>query len=242
MHGAPGESRDPFVKGRAHEAIEKLLRERKVPPFIFVCFDGAGPDGPKDITNFLNRADGTWQMEDFIVHEVVPWMDKTYRTIPTARARALLGISAGAYGAFNLGMKHPDIWSILGSHSGFFTPADDAEENIKILGPPGPLWDQNNPMLEAKRLPVGAPLHFYMDVGQGSEFLGELKKMKAELRARQIDNVTHIFPGDHTWRYWSQHLPDSLLFVGQKFAESAKPKDRSSPIARPDQPATDGRN
>ena len=66
---------------------------RRVKPFIVVCFDAHGPDSPADVTNFLNRADGKWQMEDFMVDELVFWVDKKYRTIP--RASALIGVSAG---------------------------------------------------------------------------------------------------------------------------------------------------
>ena len=222
LHGAPGEVRDPFVKGRVHEAAEKLIMARKVPPFIVVCFDGHGPDSPSDITDFLNRADGKWQMEDFMVHELVPWVDKTYRTIPRARARALIGLSAGGYGALNLGLKHPDIWSIMGSHSGFFDPADDAKNIAEILGPPGPLWAQNDPILKVRALPTGTRLHFYMDTGQNDELLGEFKKLSAELKARHIDHEAHVFPGKHSWAYWSAHLPDSLRFAGERFAELAK--------------------
>ncbi len=222
LHGAPGEVRDPFVKGRVHEAAEKLIMARKVKPFIVVCFDAHGPDGPADVTNFLNRADGKWQMEDFMVHELVPWVDKKYRTIPEARARALIGLSAGGYGAFNLGLKHPDIWSVIGSHCGFYDPADDAKNMTEILGPPGPLWTQNDPVLKARSLPIGTRLHFYMDVGQSDDLLDEFKKLNAELKARKIDHVAHIFPGGHSWEYWSAHLPDSLLFAGQRFAEMAE--------------------
>ena len=222
LHGAPGEVRDPFVKGRVHEAAEKLIMARKVAPFIVVCFDGHGPDSPADVTNFLNRADGKWQMEDFMVHELVPWVDKKYRTIPKASARALIGVSAGGYGAFNLAMKHPDIWSIAGSQCGFFDPADDAKNMTEILGPPGPLWKANNPMLEAPRLPLSAPLHFYLDTGQNDELMGEFQQMSAELKARHIDCVAHVFPGGHSWAYWSAHFPDSLLFAGQRFEEMAK--------------------
>lgn len=222
LHGAPGEVRDPFVKGRVHEAAEKLIMARKVPPFIVVCFDGHGPDSPADMTDFLNRADGKWQMEDFMVHEMVPWVDKTYRTIPEARARAIIGLSAGGYGALNLGLKHPDIWSIMGSHCGFFDPADDAKAITEILGPPGPLWTQNDPVLRARNLPIGTRLHFYMDVGQNDDLLDEFKNLSVELQGRHVDHVAHIFPGGHSWAYWSAHLPDSLLFAGQRFEEMEK--------------------
>ncbi len=52
---------------------------------------------------------GNW--EDFIVRELVPYIDAHYRTFPQAASRGLAGHSMGGYGALRIGMRHPDVFS-----------------------------------------------------------------------------------------------------------------------------------
>ena len=53
--------------------------------------------------------------DDYLVHELVPYIDRTYRTLGR---RGIFGKSSGGYGALRGGMLHPDIWSAVACHSG----------------------------------------------------------------------------------------------------------------------------
>ena len=55
---------------------------------------------------------GRW--EDFVVDELLPFIDAEYRTIPLPQGRALMGHSTGGYGAMMLPLLHPGIWSAVG--------------------------------------------------------------------------------------------------------------------------------
>jgi enterochelin esterase-like enzyme len=217
MHGMPGEVRDCFVKGQVHNAAEQLILKRKIRSVILVGWDGEGPTGPSDVTNFLDRANGSWSMESFLVRELVPYIDQTYRTIPKPEARALCGVSAGGYAAVNILFKHPDVWKTGASHTGFFDPSDDVENMTNILGPKGPLWDANNPMKTVGRITPSDNLHVYADIGQGDELNDEFSSFCATLQAKKIDHACHVFPGRHTWAFWSTHFYDSLQFIDASF-------------------------
>ncbi len=54
---------------------------------------------------------GDW--EGFITHDLVSFIDAHYRTIATRESRGLVGHSMGGYGAFRLGMKHPEVFGAL---------------------------------------------------------------------------------------------------------------------------------
>jgi enterochelin esterase-like enzyme len=54
---------------------------------------------------------GRW--EDFITQDLVATTDRTYRTIAKPEARGLLGHSMGGHGAIKMGMKHPDVFSVV---------------------------------------------------------------------------------------------------------------------------------
>src|SRR6266849_3344484 len=55
--------------------------------------------------------------DDYLVQELVPYIDRTYRTLGAGR-RGIFGKSSGGYGALRSGMLHRDIWSAVACHSG----------------------------------------------------------------------------------------------------------------------------
>jgi S-formylglutathione hydrolase FrmB len=58
---------------------------------------------------------GNW--EDFVVQEVVGYVDSHYRTIAQAGSRGISGHSMGGFGALNIAMLHPDVFSAVYSLS-----------------------------------------------------------------------------------------------------------------------------
>jgi S-formylglutathione hydrolase len=58
---------------------------------------------------------GNW--EDFVVKEVVGYVDSNYRTIPNAESRGISGHSMGGYGSLNIAMLHPDVFGAIYSIS-----------------------------------------------------------------------------------------------------------------------------
>jgi enterochelin esterase-like enzyme len=55
----------------------------------------------------------TGNFEDFIVRDVVSYIDAHYRTIADRTSRGLVGHSMGGYGASRIGMKHPEVFGSL---------------------------------------------------------------------------------------------------------------------------------
>lgn len=88
------------------ETINRLIAEGKINPVIFVMPDGSNRFGGSFYTNSI--ATGNW--EDYIVRDLVGYVDKKYRTIAKAESRGIAGFSMGGYGAIKLAMKHPDVF------------------------------------------------------------------------------------------------------------------------------------
>jgi enterochelin esterase-like enzyme len=91
------------------------LIARGAPPFIAVM----PVAGPRIDPNSGEWA-GVW--EDYLVKDVVPWVDAHLPTIPTAAGRALEGVCAGGFGAVDIGLRHPGLFGTLGSFDGYFAP------------------------------------------------------------------------------------------------------------------------
>lgn len=96
--------------------------------------DGFGPVGGLDSfwTNWNPRyahrdagnPDGVYDgppplFDDFVSRDLVAFVEERFATAGHGRAwRALQGTSLGGYGAYELGLKHPDVWASVGSISG----------------------------------------------------------------------------------------------------------------------------
>jgi enterochelin esterase family protein len=105
--------RQAFVPSLA-ERMDRLVASGKAPPMILAapdCFTALGGSQYVD-----SAAVGNY--EAHVVREIVPFLDRTFRTKSAARHRAVCGKSSGGYGALMLGMKHPGVFGSLASHSG----------------------------------------------------------------------------------------------------------------------------
>jgi enterochelin esterase family protein len=60
----------------------------------------------------------TGRYETHLVTELVPEIDRRYRTRPSREHRAVLGKSSGGYGALVQGMRHPEVFGAVACHSG----------------------------------------------------------------------------------------------------------------------------
>ena len=71
---------------------------------------------------------GSGAFEDYFVREFIPHIDATYRTIPDRHHRAADGFSLGGYTATMLAIKHPTLFSSVGSYDGTFMWKDFVDE------------------------------------------------------------------------------------------------------------------
>jgi S-formylglutathione hydrolase FrmB len=74
--------------------------------------------------------------EDHIVRDVIGHVDTNYRTIASREGRAINGLSMGGYGGLTLGLRHPDLFVSIGSHSGALEYARGNMERIRSGAPP----------------------------------------------------------------------------------------------------------
>jgi len=68
-------------------------------------------------SQYVNSS-ATGRYEDHVIEELVPWADRTFRTLGGRDHRGVAGKSSGGYGALTLGMKHPGVFGALACHSG----------------------------------------------------------------------------------------------------------------------------
>ena len=122
LHGFWGAPSSFVVSLRLADVADSLIRDGNARPFIAVMPPGGLPNGSK-----RQRAESEWAgvWEDFVVRSVVPWVDTHLPTLRTARARAIAGVSAGAYGAVDIALRHVGVFGAAESWEGYFHPFPD---------------------------------------------------------------------------------------------------------------------
>ncbi|HWJ95205.1 MAG TPA: alpha/beta hydrolase-fold protein [Telluria sp.] len=96
------------------QRLDRLIGSGAIAPMIVVMPDCLTRLGG---SQYINSA-ATGRYEDHLVHELVPYIDRSYRTLASRDARAVAGKSSGGYGALMLAMRHPDVFGLTASHSG----------------------------------------------------------------------------------------------------------------------------
>lgn len=93
-----------------NQRMDRLISKGKCGQMILVlvdCFTRFGGN------QYINSS-ATGRYEDYIIDEIVPFVDKEYNV----SSKAVWGKSSGGYGSILLGMRHPEVFSAFADHSG----------------------------------------------------------------------------------------------------------------------------
>jgi S-formylglutathione hydrolase FrmB len=96
------------------DVLDPVFGRLGVPPMIVVIPDGNSRYGCGQWVD----SPVTGSFEQYVLHDVVPAVDATYRTIPAARSRGVFGFSSGGFGAWNVASRNPDVFGALAMLSG----------------------------------------------------------------------------------------------------------------------------
>ena len=218
-------------------------------PLIVVMPEG-GYDG--NYTDWYNGgAFGPPRWEAFHIRQLLPWVKRTFPTLPGRRGRAVAGLSMGGFGALSYAARHPGLFTAAASFSGVIdtnTPgASEAVDYESVQagrapwGPFGPRasqevrWRAHNPWDLAVNL-RGLPIALHTGNGQpGGEYGSGLAdpiealvheenlSMHARLLALSIRHTWDDYgAGQHEWPYWDQALRRTLPWLMRRFARPRK--------------------
>jgi len=117
LPGMPG-SPWSYVNSLSLAAVaDTLIANHVTRPFVAVM-PVAGPSG-----HYNGEWAGPW--ENYVVRDVVPWVDASLPTVARRQGRVLAGLSAGGFGAADIGLRHPGLFGTIEAWGGYFTPFHD---------------------------------------------------------------------------------------------------------------------
>lgn len=85
--------------------FDGAIRDERMPPMIVVFVNGL----PRRL--WADSKDGSAPVETVFVEELVPEVDRRFRTVASREGRVLEGFSMGGYGAARIGFRHPDLFA-----------------------------------------------------------------------------------------------------------------------------------
>jgi enterochelin esterase-like enzyme len=116
-------------------AMDQLIGRGTIEKMIVVVVNGRSVLGGSFFAN--SPVTGNW--ENFLVRDVVRYVDKNYKTIPFIEKRGIAGHSTGGTAALHIALRHPNLFSAVYSISpGLF---DGEAEPLRTWFGKGPLVD-----------------------------------------------------------------------------------------------------
>ena len=219
LHGSGGDEEAWPTMGIANVIMDNLLAAAKARPMIVVMpnaywnevasLDLAGPrTAPPPGVGSGNTEFAPH--ERAIVNDIVPFVEKHFRTLPGRENRAIAGLSMGAGIAMNVGLKRLDVFSAVGiMSSGTFGRA------VNGVVPGARLLEQISPGFFADPTATNRKLRLlFFSCGTEDNRIEVLTKVEEELKAKQIAFTFKRYPGGHEWKVWRHSLVDMapLLF------------------------------
>ena len=108
LHGGGGHESSDLETARTWLT---LYEAGEIRPVILVY-----PTGRR--SGYMDHADGQTLVETMIIRELVPLVDRRYRTIATRERRAVHGFSMGSSGALKFAIKYPELFSSAAGYGG----------------------------------------------------------------------------------------------------------------------------
>jgi len=169
--------------------------------------------------------------ESCILQELMPDVDRRYRTIQSRYGRSIAGLSMGGYGAIKYGLKYPATFAFAASISGAFGVTRYTEKEmggpnwepfLKTFGPIGNETRKANDIFEITKALTPARVaslpYFYFDCGteDAAQHFDRNRELSELFLQKKIPHEFRELPGDHSWRYWDQQVQEVLKIAAEK--------------------------
>jgi S-formylglutathione hydrolase FrmB len=159
-------------------------------------------------------ADPKAKYEDFIVKDLVAYVDGRYRTVASRDGRAVAGVSMGAWGAMLLGMKHPQVFGAIGALSAPFgisrqDPKMDMTSRTqhRFGAPDTPDRRERDTGTLAATIPPDSVPMLYLACGNQDLFVTDNRLFVQRLTERKIPyEYRELSPFGHSWDLWDRQI------------------------------------
>jgi S-formylglutathione hydrolase FrmB len=169
--------------------------------------------------------------ESYIVKELIPEIDKKFRTVADRDHRMIAGLSMGGYGALKFGLKYPELFSLAGSFSGAIGATDITEKMAgptigkslaAIFGAEGSEIRATNDVFKMVRDLTAEKLkiipYIYQSCGTEDFLFQNNREFQALLIEKKVPHEYREHPGAHNWEFWDDQVREFLQLAERRWA------------------------
>lgn len=158
--------------------------------------------------------------ETFHTQQVIPFVDRNFRTKASKQHRGIAGLSMGGYGAMHYATKRPDLFSHVSSYSGGVILKDPGThiavngsaflQGMIIDSPFGAFWDKRwnteDPYQNAEKL-RGMSVSLYTGDGKGGPLnFGNILEQNTNRMAAKFHNKLDSLGIPHTYQAYGHDV------------------------------------
>ena len=165
--------------------------------------------------------------ESYIIQELIPEIDKKFRTVADRKNRIIAGLSMGGYGAIKFGLKYPDKFSLVGSFSGALDAPLRGQDNknlrpsiVSVFGPDGSKTRTDNDIYrmvrEASAETMKSLPYVYFACGTEDFLFQPNREFDTLLLEKKVPHEYRELPGAHTWDFWDAQVQEFLRVAGRR--------------------------
>lgn len=214
LHGDPGGPSE-WVAFGAPNLFDTGEAAGIIPQTILVMPDGNGH--VTAATQWADRYDGRDRIEDALV-ELVDEVDLDFRTIPDPAHRLIGGLSSGAFGAANIAARHPSLFGIAMSFSGYFVATGP------VFGGISSYIRSNSPYYIVQDQVSARTVHYILVVGNRDPYYLKNNRAFADLLTQLgVSHDLNIVAGGHSADVWQAGLALGMSRMRQSVSTPAGP-------------------
>jgi enterochelin esterase-like enzyme len=190
FHGSNDIAGGWVLAGNANFILDNLIAAKHAEPMILVMpFGHAVPFGsPRE-----QQAKNVALYDDYVMKDVVPFIEADYRVAPGRKNRAVAGLSMGGGQSLHIAFTHPEAFSSVGAFSAAVPEDFEAQFGSALA---------NSSDTNAR------PSAIWFACGREDFLFARNEKLASILKARGIPHTWRPTEGNHTYTYWRQYLAE----------------------------------
>jgi len=215
QHGGGEDETGWTRQGKANFILDNLIASGSAKPMIVVMANGYASREGYVVPDLTGKAFGSPEFlkvmqdrmgafEDDMTQALIPFIDKSFRTVPDRDHRAMAGLSMGGMQTFQVTFDHLELFSYIGGFSGaanvFMMGTNKLDTKTAFHGA------MADPAAFACRVHL---LWIGVGTNEPERMKSGLESLHAALDEGKIQHVFYESSGtDHEWQRWRRDLKD----------------------------------